>query len=312
MRTRATNLPSLTLTTLAASASIVLLAACGSPAPPTRAPGAAGSSISGDPVRGEYLAKIFACQDCHSVAGPDGVQLAPETIMAGGVPFPGPWGLIHSANVTERVRGFNDRYLDQVIRGQLISLHVMPTDAFNHMATQDMTDLIAYLRTLKATPYDAPPNNLGSNYTLPPVNTAVPVSATAPAGATLARGTYLVQMAACDGCHTPTDAQGNPLPGKALAGGNFSFQDKEGRNITPPNLTPDKATGLGNWTDAQIAAALREGKSPDGGQLYPFMPYASAFYAFTDDDVAAVILYLRSLPAVNNPIPPNPDFKPGS
>jgi mono/diheme cytochrome c family protein len=289
----------------------VLVAACGVPAPPPRTQ-AASAAPTGDAKRGEYLSKIFACQDCHSVTGPDGITLAPETIMSGGVPFTGPWGLVHAPNVTEMARGFNDANLSKVLRGQFVSLRVMPTKAFNLMAEQDMTDLIAYLRTLKPTPYDAPANNLNGDFSVPPLNTPLPIPVTAPTGATVARGEYLVTLAACDGCHTPTDDKGNPVDGKWLAGGSFSFQDNENRNITPPNLTPDKETGLSNWTDAQIEAALRHGKNPNGGQLYPFMPYASAFYAFTDEDVAAVIAYLRSIPPVKNEIPPNPDYKPGA
>jgi mono/diheme cytochrome c family protein len=297
----------LVMRSLAIGVAALLVAACAGGAPPMRTQPLA---ATGDAVRGDYIATIFACKDCHSVREADGVTLAPATLMAGGMPFEGPWGLVHSANVTEIAPAYNDINLDKVIRGQILSLHVMPTAAYNHMAANDMHDLIAWLRTLKPASYDAPANNLTGEFKLPPINSPVPISATAPSGATVERGLYLVTMGGCNDCHTPTDAQGAPIPDKLLAGGSFSIKDKDGRDVTPPNLTPDKATGLGDWTDAEIAAAIREGKRRGSGQLNPFMPYASAFHAYSDDDVAAVIAYLRSIPAVNNPIPPNPDFEP--
>ena len=74
------------------------------------------------------------------------------------------------------------------------------------------------------------------------------------------------------------------------------------------NITPDKETGIGSWTDEQIAAAITTGKRPDGRQLAPIMNYA-AFTYMTKEDVAAVVAYLRSIPAVKNQVPG--PFKPG-
>ena len=74
------------------------------------------------------------------------------------------------------------------------------------------------------------------------------------------------------------------------------------------NITPDKETGLGAWTDEQIAAAITTGKRPDGRQLAPIMNYA-AFTHLTKEDVAAVVAYLRTIPAVHNKVPG--PFKPG-
>ena len=74
------------------------------------------------------------------------------------------------------------------------------------------------------------------------------------------------------------------------------------------NITPDKETGIGSWTDEQIAAAITTGKRPDGRQLAPIMNYASFTY-MTKEDVAAVVAYLRSVPPVHNEVPG--PFKPG-
>src|SRR5689334_6192081 len=68
----------------------------------------------------------------------------------------------------------------------------------------------------------------------------------------LDRGRYLVEtIAACGNCHTPKGPEG-PLPGKALAG-NWVVEDVPPFRAVAPNITPDRATGIGGWTDAQIA-----------------------------------------------------------
>jgi hypothetical protein len=69
-----------------------------------------------------------------------------------------------------------------------------------------------------------------------------------------------------------------------------------------PNLTPDKETGLGNRTDAQVATALTTGKRPDGCELAPIMPW-HAFANLTREDVTAIVAFLRSVPAVSNKVP---------
>ena len=65
--------------------------------------------------------------------------------------------------------------------------------------------------------------------------------------------------------------------------------------VYPPNITPDKETGAGNWTDDQLARAIREGIGYDGRALFPFMPYENFRY-LSDEDLASVIVYLRSIP----------------
>jgi hypothetical protein len=68
-----------------------------------------------------------------------------------------------------------------------------------------------------------------------------------------------------------------------------------------PNLTPDKTTGLGNWTDAQILAAVQKGVRPDGRMLAPIMPW-HAFATFTPQDAQAIVAFLRSIPPVQNKV----------
>lgn len=118
----------------------------------------------------------------------------------------------------------------------------------------------------------------------------------------LARGAQLFD--GCMGCHSPHDwTPHDPpiLPGMKGAGMVMPIKELPGR-IVAPNLTPDPETGSGNWTDDQIARAIREGIGHDGRALFPLMPYPH-FRAFPDEDIASLVIYIRSLPAVHNPLP---------
>lgn len=113
----------------------------------------------------------------------------------------------------------------------------------------------------------------------------------------LERGTYLMRsIVACGNCHTPKGPQGD-LPDKELAGG-VIFQE-DAFTAVSPNITPDPETGIGKWTDAQIIAAIREGKRPDGTIIGPPMPIA-LYRGMADDDVKAIVAYLRSVKPIAN------------
>ncbi len=134
---------------------------------------------------------------------------------------------------------------------------------------------------------------------------------TALAETPLERGRYLMQgIVACGNCHTPMGPEG-PLPGREFAGG--TVFDEKPFTAVAPNITPDPETGIGRWTDAQIVTAIREGKRPDGSLIGPPMPIG-LYRGISDADAAALVAYLRSVPAVKNataksvyrmPLPPN-------
>jgi mono/diheme cytochrome c family protein len=123
--------------------------------------------------------------------------------------------------------------------------------------------------------------------------------------ARLDRGKYLVTSARtpCVLCHSPWDATGGGLrevPGKELTGRNWAPDGVP--FATAPNLTPDPETGIGNRTDDELARAIREGIGHDGRALFPIMPYEK-MRDLPDEDLASVIVYLRSVKAVRNPLP---------
>src|SRR5580765_2666228 len=121
----------------------------------------------------------------------------------------------------------------------------------------------------------------------------------------VARGRYLAQgLLGCVTCHSPKDwtQHGAPTqPGMDLAGQSLPIPDFPG-SIVAPNLTPDPETGSAGWSDDQIARAIREGVKHDDTILFPIMPYAN-YKDLSDEDLASVVVYIRSLTPVRNPLP---------
>jgi mono/diheme cytochrome c family protein len=123
--------------------------------------------------------------------------------------------------------------------------------------------------------------------------------------AVLERGEYLVRsVAGCGECHTPRDANGNLDMSQWLAGVPDRFdltpQDDTTGSISTPNLTP---ANLASWSDADIEAAFLDGVAQDGSPLFPLMPYY-AYHNMTVADAAAIVTYLRAIPAIPRTIPP--------
>jgi cytochrome c5 len=112
------------------------------------------------------------------------------------------------------------------------------------------------------------------------------------------RGEYLSKAGDCVACHTNT-----PVKGQTFAGG-LPFPTPFGV-IYSPNITPDKETGIGKWSDDDFAKAMRHGVSPTTGQYYyPAFPFYF-FNELTDDDVKALKAYLDSIPAIHQVNPEN-------
>ncbi len=121
----------------------------------------------------------------------------------------------------------------------------------------------------------------------------------------LARGKYLVQgLLSCETCHTPSDwtQHGGPsIPGKELGGQELPLNGFPGTAVAS-NITSDTETGAGNWSDDQIARAIREGIKHDGSTLFPLMPYGD-YKNLSDEDLASVVVYVRSVPPLRNVLP---------
>jgi mono/diheme cytochrome c family protein len=146
-----------------------------------------------------------------------------------------------------------------------------------------------------------------------------PDAVTQPDAARVARGRYLVDITGCAGCHTDRALVGEPNPAAALAGSEMGIAYTDPALggfpgiVYPSNLTPDPATGLGRWSGAQIAAAIRTGTAGTAGTAGAAGADAASghlavmswpLYAhLTDDDVNAIVAYLRAIPPVVHPVP---------
>src|SRR5271157_1681966 len=121
----------------------------------------------------------------------------------------------------------------------------------------------------------------------------------------LARGRYLVENLGCFECHGEHDWTKHDAPlieGTRGAGySDFPMAGLPG-HVAPPNITPDPETGAGRWTDDMLARAIREGIGHDGHALFPFMAYPD-FRSISDEDLASLVVYLRSIPPIRKSLP---------
>jgi mono/diheme cytochrome c family protein len=121
-----------------------------------------------------------------------------------------------------------------------------------------------------------------------------PARAAEPSADAIARGKALVNAGDCHSCHTDD-------PARPFAGG-VKIETPFGA-IYSPNLTPDRDTGIGAWSDQDFYRALRSGTAPDGSRYYPAFPYPY-FAKLTRDDILAIRAYLSTLTPYANKAPP--------
>jgi mono/diheme cytochrome c family protein len=170
----------------------------------------------------------------------------------------------------------------------------MPSHEYYYFNDDDLGKIIAYIKQVPPVDNEAPAPSPGPLFRflfltgeltmLAPaelIDHDAPRPSAVETGETLEFGEYLA--VGCIGCHGD-NYSGGPIPGMPPD--------------TPPaaNLTPDPATGLGDWTEEDFVVAMRQGKRPDGTTIDPFMPWPN-FSQMTDEELGALWLYLQSLPA---------------
>ena len=111
------------------------------------------------------------------------------------------------------------------------------------------------------------------------------------------RGQYLFDAAGCLGCHTDAKSKGKPLSGGRRLNTPFG-------TYYSPNITPDRETGIGKWTDADFVRALRQGIAPDGGHYFPVFPYPS-YSGMSDADMLDIKAYIFTTPPYRAPNKPH-------
>lgn len=251
--------------------------------------------------RGRVLMNgVVACGNCHVARGPQGQPLF-ERGLSGGMVFDEPPFRAVASNLTPDaatgIGRWTDAQLVKAIRegirpdGTVIG-PPMPIEFYRHLSDGDAQALVAFMRSQPAVPnaveksvYRMP---LPPAYGPPLGKVSAP-----PASDRLRYGEYLAQIGHCMECHTPRAADGRLVSAQWGAGGQ-RFTGPWGLAVSR-NLTPD-ASGLKDWSDAEIARAIRDGVRRDGTPLKPPMGYG--FYkTMSEADMAALIAYLRSLKA---------------
>jgi mono/diheme cytochrome c family protein len=122
------------------------------------------------------------------------------------------------------------------------------------------------------------------------------------------QGRYLVNLLGCASCHTDGALVGKPDPARMLAGSSvgIAYTNPMVNNfpgaVYPPNLTPDRETGLGEWSVEEITTMIRTGRNRHGSQTMTIMPWTS-YAQLSNADATAIATYLKSLPAVSHRVP---------
>ncbi len=261
--------------------------------------GAAWAQAPGSVERGKYLMQgVVACGNCHFARGDKGQPLL-EKGLSGGMLFDYPAFKSYAANITPDpetgIGKWTDAQLAKAIREGIrpdkrVIGPPMPIESYRHLSDSDLAAIIAYLRAQPPVKNAVPKSEfrvpLPTSYG-PPIN-----SVKAPHESNkLKYGAYLVEIGHCMDCHSPRSDKGLLLTARLGAGGQ-SFKGPWGESISR-NLTPHE-TGLKNWTDAEIAKAVRTGTDRAGQPYKPPMPYD--FYKnISDADMSAIITYLRSV-----------------
>jgi len=239
---------------------------------------------------GRHLAITRGCVDCHgeSLAGKSFLDEAPLARL---------WASNLTSGEGGAARKYGDAELARIIRhgvrGDGRSVLFMPVQDYHGLSDADVAALIAYIRSVPSVDGATPESSVGpvgralylaGQFPLLPAELIDHNAPRAPAperGPTAEYGKYVA--ATCTGCHGP-GFSGGKIPG------------------APPtapaaaNLTPDRETGLGAWTEEDFFRALRTGVRPDGRALDGFMPWKLTAQ-MTDDEIRALWLYLQSVPA---------------
>jgi mono/diheme cytochrome c family protein len=289
--------------TIAAGAVLIVLLA-----------GTASAAAPEEIARGKYIFGATGGCGCHTA--PKGPA------NAGGRKYDGPFGTVYSNNITPDTKtgigGWTDEQIITAIRlgrrpnGERI-LPVHPFTSFNGMADADLKALVAFLRTVP--PVERP--NTPKKITIPMFESiflpawlmAFAATETPPPAAPVsgvARGEYLVRaLGHCGECHTPRSAMTMAVDNSRFLAGNPKKTGPEGQ--AAPNITPDKATGVGDWTEEQLVTYLGTGDRPDGDVAGGLMGEniqgtLAGYKDLTKADLQAIARYLKSIPAVKNKI----------
>ncbi len=258
-------------------------------------------AAQGDAKRGQYLATAGGCMGCHTMTGKD------AAVYAGGRALKTPFGIFYGPNITPDskagIGAWSEADFVRAMRHGERSdgsnyFPAFPYPSFTRITDSDLSDLWAFLQTLPASTRQSQPHELRFPFGFRFMVTVwkwlffTPGPLIEAQNSPAARGAYLVQaLGHCGECHTPRNFLGGPRRDRVLAGG----MGPEGKRV--PNLTPAR---LKSWSDADLKEFLLSGATPDGDAAAEPMDEVirNSSSKLLPADLAAVIAYMRSLPAI--------------
>lgn len=258
-------------------------------------------------ARGRYIFALAGGCGCHTAEG--------GKVNVGGRPLKTPYGTFYGTNITpdpaHGIGQWTDQQIIDSIRlgvrpdGSVVS-PVMPYPAFSGMSDEDVTALVVYLRSLPAVAQANQPHDLQ----VPFVGIAMRVwrwlfftplvPPAKPPTEGVARGRYISEhVAHCQECHTSRTITGTLDRALYLAGNAAGIDDE-----VTPNITPDKQTGIGDWSDDDIVSLLQTGFLPNFDNVQGLMALViegvpeGGYKDMSKEDALAVARYLKSMPAI--------------
>lgn len=272
-------------------------------------------------ARGEYLANhVMLCTDCHSVRDWTmyGGPYDKEKMGAGGEAFNHDMGFpgdFYSKNITPYA--LEDWTDGEIYRAITVGVSkdgsplfpVMPYKNYAQLDKEDLYDVIAYIRTLKPVQNEVKESSVDfpMNFILNTIPEDVDVKNKRPDKSDkVAYGKYMFTAAGCNDCHSQQD-HGEIIEGLEMAGG-FEFKFPNGDIVRSANITPDKETGLGNWTEDVFVGRFRmyndsiftPTKLTDS-QVNTVMPWMM-YEGMTDEDLKAIFAYIQSVKPIKNEV----------
>lgn len=268
--------------------------------------------------RGRYLTENVAlCLDCHSLR--DYSYFPPKiiegSIGGGGEPVHGAPGDIYKSNITPAaLNDWSDGEIARAISSGVDKdgrplVPMMPYSEYRHMAVEDVQAIVAYIRTLAPVENEIaePSIDFPLNFVFRTLPTDAKPAARPDASDVVGTGKYLARIGGCFFCHSQVE-QGVPIPGLEFAG-NHEFDMGKGGIVRSANLTPDKETGIGNWSKEFFISRFKMyadssyeyRKIKPGVDMQTVMPW-NLQAGISEADLGAIYEYLHTLKPVRNSV----------
>ena len=264
-----------------------------------------------EPSRGEYVFRAAGCASCHTDVAAGGPELG------GGRALDTPFGVFRTPNITPDLEtgigGWSDQDFLRALRQGVAPdgshyFPAFPYTSYTKMTEGDALALKAYLFSRPAVAQRNQPHDLDPPFAWRFLLGGWKLLFFDPGAfepdpareAEWNRGAYLVTaLGHCGECHTVRNVMGAPRTSKALAG---TAEGPDGRSV--PNITPHRDTGIGSWSESDIAGLLKTGFKPDFDNVQGAMGEAidDGLSYLTDDDRRAIAVYLRALDPIDNKV----------